>query len=214
MALDRPPLEVSNKMTASGVPGFDLNRNSLDQAESYSTDFYHLETPPEVFIFYSTKGRLSKNIDAEAEKVCVEKYFTERNFPCTAKKDPTSADIFMAISAAQGRSRLSGLVVFLLCHAGDSNVMAVQDIITLMCRCTKNKPKVSGLLLLCEIHHNQCACALENLCHIFQALILQACQIRNEQTNARGMQNSISFYVSISLQCLYIALVDVLLIIY
>lgn len=125
-------------------------RRYLETGGSYPAEFYPLQTPPQILIFYSTKNRQSSESGAEEEKDCVEQYFVENNFPCTVKKNPTEADIFSGISAAQDDSSLSGLVVFVMTHGqkglvsveGDPDFLMIQDIITHMCRKTANKPKV------------------------------------------------------------------------
>ena len=131
-----------------------LKRDYIDQAGSYHVDFYHLEAPPKVLIFYSTKNRQApesedgEQTDAETEKDCVENYFIERNFPCKVIKDPTATEVFSTITDSQTED-FSGLLVFVMSHGekglvsveGDPGYLLVQDLITHMCQ--SPKPKVS-----------------------------------------------------------------------
>lgn len=117
------------------------------------TDTYHLQIKPKVLIFYSTKNRQTsaRVNDAWEEKECVRKYFSERGFPCTEKRNPTAEEIFEEISAAtEDESSLSGLIVFMMSHGGkglvavegDTGPLSIHEVIAHLCLRTVYKPKV------------------------------------------------------------------------
>lgn len=147
MALKLSLIEDENQSTACDLARFGLKRDILHQMGSFSLDFYHLETAPNVWVFCDTKTRQSY---AVKEKECVEDFFRKRSFPCNVQENPTSADIFYAISKA-AEAELSALIVFIMCHGRNGIVqvdeggyVVVQDIITHMCDQTAltGKPKV------------------------------------------------------------------------
>lgn len=133
-----------------------LKGDILDQVGSYPLNFYHLNTPPQVLIFYATKNRQSSEaeggpaVSAEAEKDCVENFVIERGLPYSVRKDPTADDMFSEISKAQADESLSGLVVFVMCHGekglvsveGRPDYLMVEELITQMCRGNGDTPKV------------------------------------------------------------------------
>lgn len=132
-----------------------LKRDFVDQAGSYVIDFYPLDKPPAVLIFYNTNDRHTQELDvhtadAEAEKDCVYKFFTDRNFVCHTRRNPTAGDVFSAISHSQNDENLSGLIVFIMAHGhkgvislkGHSECVPLNHIISYMCVSTAAKPKV------------------------------------------------------------------------
>lgn len=122
----------------------------------YVGDSYPLRTPPTVLIFYSTTDRQTqygKEVvdDAEAERVCVEKFFTNAEFPCRVKKDPTADELLNEIAQTQYAENLSGLIVFCMSHGergligvkGNPGHILIKDIMIEMCRWSKGLPKVN-----------------------------------------------------------------------
>lgn len=149
----------SFKTALDSIPNPSTRKYLKEVCLAHSQSQYHLESPPTVLIFYSTKNRQTRfgetsADDAEAERECVERFFLDRRFPCRVKKDPTSEDIINGIREAQDDQNLSGLIVFCMSHGekglllveGNPNYILVQDIMTQMCCHTEHKPKVSSIL--------------------------------------------------------------------
>ena len=146
--------DSDNNTAADLADEFTLKKDYIDQAGYCNTKFYHLEAPPKVLIFYSTKERLGgpDGSDAETEKNSVENFFAERNFPILTVRDPTSEQLFSNISSAREDAGLSGLIVFIMSHGtrgliqlsteGKESVLRVDDIISHMNSFDRGKPKV------------------------------------------------------------------------
>jgi hypothetical protein len=163
--LGRTPCDVETACAAMrGQPYSDddiLRKDYVDQAGSFSQEFYPLVSLPKVIIFYSTTNRLSgpstdgKETDAAAEKDCVEKYFTHRAFPTIVIKDPTKNDIYSIISDVADNMQETCLLVFIMTHGmkglvivkgnveGQCDYLTIEEIMKHMCRKTKGIPKVS-----------------------------------------------------------------------
>ena len=142
------------------VAAYGPAKDHVVQAGEFHTEFYQLETPPQVLIFYMTEKRLAvescngHNPDAEAERDCVEKYFLEKNFPCLVKKNPTADEVFNTIlnSVTQAGSNLSGMIVFYMSHGSkgvlqvsvksDRKEITVSEITHFMTDKLPDKPKV------------------------------------------------------------------------
>jgi hypothetical protein len=105
----------------------------IDQAGSYNTEFYHLPSPPNILIFYSAS--------TEKNKDCVEKFFTDRHFPCTAETNPSADQILNSITAVHNETDFSGLILFIL-----TPVSSINDIISYMAPASeRSKPQVFSL---------------------------------------------------------------------
>jgi hypothetical protein len=115
----------------------DLVADNIDQAGSYNTEFYHLPSPPHILIFYSAS--------TEKNKDSVEKFFTDRHFPCTAEISPTADQILKnSITAVHNKTGFSGLIVFFLVP-----VNSIKDIISHMAPASQSsKPQVYILHIL------------------------------------------------------------------
>ena len=163
MALKLIEVKDRNRKTAAALASPGLKQDLLNKYYQ-AARFYHLETPPQVLVFYTTKGRLSEETvdghkpDAEAEKDCIERFFIEKNIPCEVFKDPTAQQILSGITAAQTDSSLSALVVFIMSHGekgvifveGCPNFITLQEVISHMNRGAANgKPKVDAPTFTC-----------------------------------------------------------------
>lgn len=153
------PMRDNSGSTARDMAKTDLHCDYIDQIGSYPVDFYPLHSPPKVLIFYSTKNRQSLELldghraDSLEEKDCLQEYFIQRSIPFQIKKDPTSQEVFSAISSAQDDRTSSGLMVFIMCHGKEGvvevagpdehNHLLLRDVTTHMCRQMQGKPKVN-----------------------------------------------------------------------